>query len=202
MKKIILLSMGAVALLLCGCTNTNELLFSQSNTKIATIFWNSDAAQVIQFGSVDDPYRKDLALKIKVDGKIIFDSLTSTPDDLVVQNKARNAERCDGVGGYPSSRILRSEKTWGKGAKEVDLLVPSKRDTKLSYDEARRQNVSIIVQNNKIQAISIVDLRYNPKKNMIKIKFKDSDWIDSQLTRKECIELFGNPVDESSYFAE
>jgi hypothetical protein len=202
MKKLILLPLGAVVTLLCGCTNTTELLFSQSNTKAAAIFWNSDTAQVIQIGSADYPYTEVPELKIRVDGKIIFDSLSSIPEELIAQHESNNAEQSRGIGGHPSSRTLKSEKTWGAGALTVDLLAPSKRDTNLSYDEARSQDVCIIVQNSKIRAIRIVDFRYDPKNSMIELKFGDSPWINSRLTRKECIELFGNPADEKRCFTE
>ena len=202
MKNSMLLPVSLIAFLLCGCTNTTELLFSKSDTKIAAIFWNSDTAQVIQVGSADYPLSNAPSLKIRVDGKIIFDSLSLNSKELIAQNESNNAEQSRGIGGHPSSRTLRSEKTWGAGALFIDLLVPSERDTELPYDEARRQDVCVVVQNNKIRAIRVVDFRYNPSDCMIEIKFGYSSWVKTRLTRKECIELFGKPLVEKHYFTE
>ncbi len=189
--------------LLCGCANTSELTLSRSDTKIVAIFWNSETAQVIQIGSVDNPYRGDPKIIIKADDEIIFDSHLCSPDavsNYIAGNDHYNIG--SGIWEHPDARSLRSDKTWGKGAQCVDILKPASRKTNLTYDEARRQGVKVVAQDSKIRAIRIADFRCDPKEHMIKIKVDDSSWMNSRLTREQCIELFRGSVNEMRYFTE
>lgn len=201
MKKLVLKLM--VATTLCGCSK--ELTFSLKDTEASTIIMNSGTSQVIEVGSVDKPYTGDPVLKIKVDGKIIIDSSLCSPDvisDYIDQNDNHNVSHSSGFGRHPEPRSFRSEKTWGEGALNIDFLKPADRKTNLPYDEARRQNVSVILQDEKINAIRIVDHRHEPTESMIQIKIGDSPWTDSRMSREECIKLFGTPIKESSYLIE
>jgi hypothetical protein len=202
MKKLVLIPI--LALSLSGC-NTTELTFSQSETRIAAIFWGSDTAQVIQIGSVDDPYAGSPAVAVRVDGKVILDSTRLSPEvvsDLVAQHQSRGVAHAKGFGQHPSSRSLRSDRIWGEKALSVDLLDPSKRGPLMPYDEARRQDISVIVKSGAVRAIRIVDFRSDPTKNPIEIRIGNSSWVNSRLSQGDCIDLFGEPTKEQKYLTE
>ena len=191
--------------MLCGCVNTTEMTFSPADTKVAAMFWNSDTAQVIEIGSVDNPYEGTPALQIKVDEEIVFDSLACSPDvvaDYLAENDSRDASHASEFGSHPSPRSLRSDNIWGEGARQIDFLNPSERVTDLAYDEARRQGIRLIAQNGKIKAIRIVDFRYEPKDHMIQIKIADSPWMDSRMDEQACTNLFGKVDKKINYFTE
>jgi hypothetical protein len=202
MKRLILLPI--LALSLYGC-NTREMTFSQSNTKVATIFWNSDAAQVIQIGSVDEPYAGSPAVAVRVGGKVLFDSAHLSPEavaNLVAQNPSRNVAHSGSIGGHPSSRSLRSDHTWGEGALSVDLLDPAKRGSAMPYEEARRQDVCVIVKDGAVRAIRVTDFRSDPTKNVVQVRIGNSSWVDSRLSRQACTRIFGEPAEDHKYFTE
>ena len=203
MKRLILVPM--LALSLCGCANTTELTFSQSSTKVAAILWNSDTAQVIQIGSVDNPYEGSPAVAVRVGGKVLFDSARLSPEavsDLVAQNQSRDVSHTRDVGGYPSAKSLRSDHPWGEGAVIVDLLDPAKRDPTMPYDEARRQDVCVIVKDGTVRAIRVVDFRFSPTEHMIQFRIGNAPWIDSRMSREVCRQTFGEPTQEKKYFTE
>ena len=203
MKKSVFLLLTTT--LLCGCIIVaTELTFLPSDTKVATILY-ANTTHVIEIGSPDNPYSGTPAIKIKADNRIIFDSSTCTSNtvaDYILQNESRDASKKTGFLSYPDCKSMRSEKLWGAEARFLDLLAPAKRNTELPYDEARRQGIDVVAQNNTVKAIRIVDFRRDPKGHMIQIKFGDSEWMDSQLNKKECIQLFGKPVQERNYLPQ
>jgi hypothetical protein len=196
--------MLAVALTLTGC-NTTELAFSQSDTKIATLFWNSDTAQVIEIGSTDHPYKGAPSIAIRVDGNVVFDSTTITPKSiasLTSGGKPRDVSNKSGFGHHPSPRGTRSDHRWKEGTLCIDLLAPIKRNATMPYDDSRRQGVSIIAKDDTVCAIRIVDLRFDPSNNAIQIKIGDAPWVNSRLSEEECATLFGTPEKKQNYFTE
>lgn len=182
----------AIAAVLCGCENSEELVFHDS-AKVSAIRCGNERFQNLLLGSPANPYSGDPALKIRVPGWSEIQIGRSLEGEL--QRLCNAAEQVDAsakccVGPHPGRGPRAGRAAWGKDAVWV----------RLQDDDSNGRHIDLVIRGEDVIGVSVY--QKSDGTAPIEVQVADSSWHSLPLDRGALTNLFGQAKASYQWMAE
>jgi hypothetical protein len=182
-----------MAAVLCGCHNSEELVFSDSE-KVSAIRSRNERFQNLLLGSPANPYSGEPALTLRVPGWSECQIGRSLEGELLRRCNASDHVDASGkscIGPHPGRGPRAGHIGWGKDAVWVSLL----------NDSSNNRYIDLVIRGKEVLGVSIY---CNPIKGTspIEVQVADSSWQSFPLDKDALITLFGQAKASHQWMAE
>ena len=192
MKIKSLLVVITLATALCGCHNSEELVFTDSGN-VSAVRYVHERFPNLLLGTPENPYSGNPTLSLQVPGWNEIQIGKSLEGELL--RLCKSAEHIDasgktGVEPHPGRHPGSSHGSWGKDAEWVFLL----------NDSTKGRHIDLIVRKNTILGLSIYCAPGEGRP--IEVRSAGSAWQSFPLDRAALTALFGRPKESHQWMAE